>query len=125
MFPSSHFAFPRPIEDASMRHTVPNLRACATAVVVLTFLSVLHTAPAHAAGSSAFGTGMFVYGPAAGSDSILVSAGGAWTAVANDAWLHTSSTGSGNGLAVFSFDGNAGATRTGSITIAGQSSTIV
>ena len=65
-----------------------------------------------------------VEGPAAGSDSDLVSSIGAWTATANASWLHTSSSGSSNGLAVFTFDANTGATRTGTLTIAGATLTV-
>ncbi len=38
--------------------------------------------------------------------------------------MHTSSAGSGNGLAVFTFDANTGATRTGTLTIAGATLTV-
>ena len=65
-----------------------------------------------------------VEGPAAGSDSDIVTLAGAWTATANASWLHTTSSGSGNGLATFTFDANAGATRTGTLTIAGETLTV-
>src|SRR5262249_53149049 len=51
-------------------------------------------------------------GPGAGSDAVLVSAA-SWTATANAAWLHTTASGTGNGLASFTFDANTGATRSG------------
>lgn len=63
-------------------------------------------------------------GPAAGSDSVIVTGTGSWTAVANDPWLHTTASGTGNGLAIFTYDGNTGATRTGTLTIAGQTFTV-
>jgi hypothetical protein len=69
---------------------------------------------------SALGTATVFEGPGAGSASDLVSSDGAWTATANAPWLQTSSSGNGNGQAVFSFDANPGATRTGTLTIAGQ-----
>jgi DNA-binding beta-propeller fold protein YncE len=73
------------------------------------------------------GTTAVVEGPAAGSDSDIVVAGAAsWTASSNDpSWLHvTTTSGTGNGLAVFTFDANSGATRTGTLTIAGQTLTV-
>ena len=75
--------------------------------------------PGGAAGRSGL-----VEGPAAGSDSDIVSLPGAWTATANASWLHTTSSGTGNGLATFTFDANPGATRTGTLTIAGQTLTV-
>ncbi|MBI2805844.1 MAG: hypothetical protein HYX68_12765, partial [Planctomycetes bacterium] len=62
--------------------------------------------------------------PASGVDSYVVASAGSWSATANASWLHTSSTGSGNGLATFTFDANTGATRTGTLTIAGQTLTV-
>jgi streptogramin lyase len=63
-------------------------------------------------------------GPAAGADSDIVMTTGAWSATANAPWLHTTSFGSGNGLAAFTFDANPGATRTGTLTIAGETLTV-
>ena len=45
-------------------------------------------------------------GPAAGSDSDLVIASGAWTATANVSWLHATASGTNNGRATFTFDAN-------------------
>ncbi len=61
-----------------------------------------------------------VEGPAAGSDADVVTMAGTWTAAANASWLHTSSGGTGNGLATFTFGANPGASRTGTLTIAGE-----
>src|SRR5262249_27179531 len=64
-------------------------------------------------------------GPAAGSASDLVVTSGAWTASSNaPSWLHTSATGTGNGLAILNFDANPGATRSGTLTIAGLTLTV-
>ena len=49
---------------------------------------------------------------------------GSWTATANASWLHTTSSGTGNGLAIFTFDANSGATRSGTLTIAGLTLTV-
>ncbi len=54
-----------------------------------------------------------------GSDQDSVTADGAWTATANVSWLHTSSSGSGNGVATFTFDANPGRIRIGTLTIGG------
>ncbi len=73
---------------------------------------------------ASLGTGALLEGPSAGGDADIVVTGKAWTATSNAPWLHTSSHGSGNGLAKFTFDANPGATRTGTLTIAGQTLTV-
>jgi len=63
----------------------------------------------------------------AGSDSVLLalsSQGTPWTATANVLWLHTTSSGTGSGKITFSYDSNSGATRTGTLTISGQTLTV-
>ena len=50
-----------------------------------------------------------------------------WTATANAAWLHltlANQSGTGSTNVVFSFDANPGATRSGTLTIAGQTLTV-
>ena len=70
------------------------------------------------------GTTNLTEGPVAGSDSVVLGvsqAGGTWTATANDSWLHvTTASGVGSTNVLFTFDANTGATRTGTLTIAGQ-----
>src|SRR5262245_45825994 len=73
---------------------------------------------------STLGTMALLEGPAAGSAADLVFTGGAWSASPNASWLHTSATGTGNGLATFTFDANPGATRSGTLNIAGQTLTV-
>ena len=73
----------------------------------------------------ALAASVFYEGAAAGSDSGAVSFAGAWTASSNAAWLHTSASGSGNGLAGFTFDANTGPQRTGTMTIAGETITVI
>jgi sugar lactone lactonase YvrE len=73
---------------------------------------------------SSLGTAALLEGPAAGSASDLVYTSGAWSASANAPWLHTSATGTGNGLATLSYDANPGATRSGTLTIAGLTLTV-
>ncbi|HKB36826.1 MAG TPA: BACON domain-containing carbohydrate-binding protein, partial [Gemmataceae bacterium] len=73
---------------------------------------------------SRLGTTALLEGPAAGSASDLVFTSGAWSATANAPWLHTSATGTGNGLATLTFDANPGATRSGTLTIAGLTLTV-
>ena len=66
------------------------------------------------------GADVLVEGRAAGVDSdVVAAAAGHWTATAKSPWLHTTSTGNGNGLATFVFDANTGATRTGTLAIDG------
>ena len=70
-------------------------------------------------------------GPRAGSDSIVLGVNPAtntWTATANATWLHLSAanqSGSGSQNVVFSWDPNPGPTRTGTLTIAGQTLTVI
>src|SRR5262245_51808674 len=73
---------------------------------------------------SMLGTTGLLEGPAAGSASDIVSTSGAWSATANASWLHTSASGTGNGLATLTFDANPGATRSGTLTIAGLTLTV-
>ena len=68
--------------------------------------------------------------PAAGSDSVVLSVlptSATWTAKANAAWLHLSAanqSGTGSANVIFTFAANSGATRTGTLTIAGQTLTV-
>ena len=71
------------------------------------------------AGIPNLGTSTLVEGPSAGSDSVILTTTDAWTATSNDSWLHTTASGTGNGLVTFTFDQNTGATRTGTLTIDG------
>jgi streptogramin lyase len=76
---------------------------------------------------ASLGTSSVVEGPAAGADSVVLGATGAWTATSNSPFLHVttgSTSGSGNALVKYSFDANTGATRTGTLTIAGQTLTV-
>ena len=73
------------------------------------------------------GTTNLLEGPAAGSDSVVLAANGAWTATANDSWLHlgaANQSGTGSGNVIFTFDANPGVTRTGSLAIASQTLTV-
>jgi len=74
----------------------------------------------------ALGLTNLVVGPTAGSNSVVLGVTpqtAAWTNMANAGWLHFSpanSAGIGSTNVVFSFDGNPGATRTGTLTIGEQ-----
>jgi len=78
----------------------------------------------------ALGTIALWMGPTGGSNSVLLAvtpATGAWTATANAAWLHVAvanQSGTGGAYVIFSCDANLGATRTGTLTIAGQTLTV-
>ncbi len=82
--------------------------------------------------STVLGTSTLIEGPAAGSDTVLFAVQPfdyalAWTAVANDAWLHVaggSASGAGSAAILFTFDANTGATRTGTLTIGGRTLTV-
>jgi sugar lactone lactonase YvrE len=74
------------------------------------------------------GTTNLLEGPAAGNDSVVLYIDppvATWTVTPNVAWLHPVQTnGAGSTNVVFAFDANGGATRTGTLTIAGQTLTI-
>ena len=78
--------------------------------------------------ASSLGTYTLFVGSAGGSSSVVVFYGGAWTAAANDSFLHISpgsTNGTGSGLVVFTYDPLIGTgTRTGTLTIAGLTLTV-
>ena len=58
---------------------------------------------------------------------VSLIANGSWTATTNAAWLHLNAanqSGIGNTNVIFTFDANPGATRTGTLTIGGQTLTV-
>ncbi|HBB96052.1 MAG TPA: hypothetical protein DC054_11740, partial [Blastocatellia bacterium] len=59
-----------------------------------------------------------------GSFGVTTSSGCAWTAISNASWVTTSSSGSGNGTVNFTVAANTGASRTGTISVGGQTFTI-
>jgi hypothetical protein len=84
----------------------------------------LANGPAWAATAPPFlGTSWLWEGPAAGAGSVVLSDSNAWTATANASWLHLSAanqSGVASTNVIFTFDANPGLTRTGTLTIAGQ-----
>jgi DNA-binding beta-propeller fold protein YncE len=73
------------------------------------------------------GATMLLEGPTAGSASVALSANTAWSASPNATWLCLSAAnqiGIGSTDVVFTFDANPGATRTGTLTIVGQTVTV-
>ena len=67
-------------------------------------------------------------GPAAGTNSVALAITGAWTASANATWLQVSagnSAGAGNANVIFTFTANTNTTRSGTLTIAGQTLTVM
>ncbi|MGB7758226.1 MAG: SBBP repeat-containing protein, partial [Bryobacteraceae bacterium] len=68
-------------------------------------------------------------GSAAGTSSFALTFAGAWTATANDPFLHISAGsagGTGNAIVVFTYDSFPGVgSRTGTLTIAGQTVTVI
>jgi len=75
--------------------------------------------------SASLGTNAILVGSAAGSSSVIVTAPGAWTATSNASFLHTTASGTGSGLAVFTIDSFTGTgTRTGTLTVAGLPLTV-
>jgi streptogramin lyase len=99
------------------------LRFCGGGFLALAWLAA-DTAPAQIT-NDALGTTALVVGPPAGTNSVVLAvtpATGAWTATANATWLHLSpanQSGTGSVNVIFSYDANPGATRSGTLTIAG------
>jgi sugar lactone lactonase YvrE len=88
-------------------------------------VSVTQSAPTFVLGAT-----NLLEGPIAGSDSIVLAVkpnAGSWTATTNVAWLHltpASQSGTGSANVIFSFDANPGATRVGTLTLAGSTVTV-
>jgi hypothetical protein len=59
-------------------------------------------------------------GGASSNLAIAATPGCAWTATANQSWIHTSSSGTGSGTIAYSVDANPGAARGGTISAGGQ-----
>jgi sugar lactone lactonase YvrE len=78
--------------------------------------------------ASALGTNALLVVSAGGTSSVVLAYDGAWTATANDSFLHISagsSSGTSSALVVFTYDAFSGTgTRTGTLTIAGQTVTV-
>lgn len=72
------------------------------------------------------GTTQRLEGPTAGADSVtlgVVPFASSWTAIADSSWLHLDTndqSGAGSTNVIFTYDANAGPTRSGTLTIAGQ-----
>ena len=104
-------------------HSVGTLSVTATAGSgsVTFYLRIVPTA-------YSLGTTALVVAPGGGTNSVLVGATppyAPWAASASDSWLHTSSSGTGSGLAVFTADANSSTvTRTGTLNIQGQTVTV-
>lgn len=83
--------------------------------------------------SYSLGTDLLFEGPTAGTDTVSVVLTvsppiGPWTATANASWLHLSSanqSGTGSTNLDFSFDADPGPARSGTLTIAGQTLTVL
>src|ERR1039458_737375 len=93
--------------------------------LVLIYLSIL--VPNVWAQVYTLGTTNLSEGSPAGSDSVTVVTGSPWTATTNATWLHLSpanQSGTGSANVIFTFDVNNGPTRTGTLTIAGQTVSI-
>ena len=80
--------------------------------------------------AASLGTSSVMVGPAAGSNSVVLAITpqtAAWTATANTNWLQLSAanqSGQGGTNVVFTFSANTNSTRSGTLTIAGQTVTI-
>jgi len=84
-----------------------------------------------AQGANVLGRTSLVVGPAAGTNSVVLAVTpptNTWAASANAGWLHLSTAnqgGAGNANVVFTYDSNPGGTRIGTLTIGGQTLTII
>ena len=115
-------------EDARRAPVGPHLHR--SAVACLAVLWLFFGAARVLAQTYALGATNLVEGPAAGADSVALAVSspvGPWTATANDSWLHpdaANGSGTGSTNVVFTFDANPGATRAGTLLVAGQTVTI-
>jgi hypothetical protein len=104
------------------------VRFCSGVSIALTWLA-LSTAQAQTT-TYTLGTTALLVGPGAGTNSVVLAvtpATGTWTATTNAPWLHLSmnnQSGAGSTNVVFCYDANPGATRTGTLTIGGQTLTV-
>ena len=96
--------------------------ACAAQILFISATALADT--------STLGTATLLEGPTAGSDSVVLAVTPeplAWTATANVPWLHLTSgfeSGASGTNVIFTFDANPSSTRTGTLTIAGQTVTV-
>ncbi len=92
------------------------------------FLAIIQLSFLAAVGwGQSLGTTNLLEGPTAGSDSVVLAASGGWIATANDSWLHLSAanqSGADSATVIFTFDANPRATRTGTLSVAGQTLTV-
>jgi DNA-binding beta-propeller fold protein YncE len=97
---------------------------------ICAFSLLLLLIPAVSAQTCSLGTTNLLEAPPAGSDSVVLSVeptSATWTAKANAAWLYLSAanqSGTGSANVIFTFAANSGVTRTGTLTIAGQTLTV-
>jgi autotransporter-associated beta strand protein len=110
-----------------MKNTLYRSFLALALLALCTLNSALSTAEA---ATYTLGTTALVQGPAAGSNIVVLGVSppsAAWSNTANVSWLHLSAAnqnGTGSTNVVFSYDANTGTTRTGSLTIAGQTLTV-
>jgi hypothetical protein len=108
----------------SFQRTTKTISTFTLTLVVSAIFSVT------AAAQPSLGTNALLEGPAAGSDSVVLATAAptdTWSATANASWLHLSvanQSGTGSTNVVFSYDANPSATRTNTLTIAGQTLTV-
>jgi alpha-D-ribose 1-methylphosphonate 5-triphosphate synthase subunit PhnG len=70
-------------------------------------------------------SGTVAAGGGSGSFTVMTGTGCAWTAATGDGWIHiTAGSGSSSGTVSYTVDANAGAARTGTITVGGQTYTV-
>jgi hypothetical protein len=67
---------------------------------------------------------IFISSTSSGSFTVSTTSACAWTAISHASWLTTSSSGTGNGTVSYSVAANSGNSRTGTITVAGQTFTV-
>jgi sugar lactone lactonase YvrE len=112
-----------PVLRPRASHPLSCLRFCGGLCLFLVWLA---GNPAQAQ-TVRLGMGSLLVGPAAGTDSVALSTTNAWTNVANADWLVLSAanqSGTGSTNVVFSFTVNTNSTRSGTLTIAGQTLTV-
>jgi sugar lactone lactonase YvrE len=106
------------------------LRCCGAVFLALAWLALSVPQAQAQTTNYALGTTNLLVGPSGGSNSVVLAVTpqtGTWTATTNATWLHLSQanqSGTGSTNVVFSYDANPGATRSGTLTVAGLTLTV-
>jgi DNA-binding beta-propeller fold protein YncE len=118
----------RPVEASSPVHCYRRIRLYVGVFLALVWLAL--SAVQAQTTNYTLGTSALLVGPSAGTNSVVLAvtpSTATWTATTNGSWLHLTpadEVGTGSTNVVFTYDANPGQTRSGTLTIAGQTLTV-